>query len=85
MTTLHPDSAAIDRIGAIAIRERFGITRQAVFYWRRKGVPNEHRRDLIAMGRKLGHDMSDMQIKTARKRGRPTTSGTSPTSLASPA
>ncbi len=85
MTTLHPDSQAIDRLGVLAVRLHFGMTRHAVYYWRRKGVPVEHRRALIALGRRLGDEMAEIKIKHDRKRGRPTTSGKSPTSPATPA
>ena len=70
MTKLHPDSEAIDRIGIKAIIDRFEVTRQAVHYWRRQGVPNDWRQSLLRLGKSLGHDMPEMKIKRDRRRGR---------------
>jgi hypothetical protein len=85
MKALHLDSSAIDRVGVPTVRAHFGISRQVIFYWRRQGVPNEHRKELALLGRKLGHEMPEMKIKRERKRGRPPTSGSQPTSPATPA
>lgn len=61
METLHPDAPAIDRVGLDAIREHFDITRQAVFYWRRAGVPRQHRKSLAMLGENAGHAMPEMR------------------------
>ena len=61
MADLHPDAPAIDRIGVAAIRERFNITRQAVFYWRRKGVPRSYRKEMAALARSEGCEAPEMR------------------------
>ena len=58
--TLHPDSSAIDRVGTTPIVEHFQVTKQAVSYWRRAGIPKQHRRPLALLGKVQGHDMSDL-------------------------
>ena len=60
METLHPDAPAIDRLGTEVIRDHFDITRQAVFYWRRAGVPKQHRKSLAKLGEERGHEMPEM-------------------------
>lgn len=49
MKTYHPDAAAIDRVGFEAIQAHFGVSRQALNYWRRNGVPNRHRKTLAML------------------------------------
>ena len=44
--THHPHAAAVDRIGREPIMQHFGISRQAIQYWRKKGVPHMHRKTL---------------------------------------
>lgn len=61
MNALHPDAAAIDRVGREAILDYFGITRQALHYWRRNGVPRPHRKTLGMLGAMAGHAMPEMQ------------------------
>jgi hypothetical protein len=80
MKELHLDSQAIDRVGIPAIVDHFDVRRQTVHYWRRQGVPADHRQRLAALGRKLGHEMPELKITRDRKRGRPRTSGSLPTS-----
>jgi hypothetical protein len=60
MTKHHPDAAAIDRVGVPAIVAHFGITKQAVSYWRRNGVPKPHRKTLAMLGAVAGHAMPEM-------------------------
>lgn len=64
--SLHPDAAAIDRIGTAAIMEHFEITRQAVFYWRRSGVPKNCRKALAKLGEDAGHPMPEMAMMRDR-------------------
>lgn len=85
MATLHPDSAAIDRIGGPIIREHFGLTRGAIFYWRRNGVPDAYRREMISLGKRHKVEMPEMKVRNGRRPGRPPTSGNQPTSPATPA
>jgi hypothetical protein len=85
MTKFHSDSEAIDRIGTPVIVEHLGVTRQAVFYWRRQGVPNDWRDPLARLGKRLGHEMPEMKTKRDRRRGRPPHARQSPTSPATPA
>jgi hypothetical protein len=66
MTTLHPDAAAIDRVGEQAILEHFQMTRQALSYWRRKGVPHMHRKTLAMLGAVGGHPMPEMREQRVR-------------------
>ena len=61
----HPDAAAIDRIGTAALMEHFNITRQAIFYWRRNGIPRTYRKAVVLYGESLEHDMSDVATKAA--------------------
>lgn len=60
METLHPDAAAIDRVGTRAIMDHFEITRQSVFYWRRAGVPKQYRKALARLGEDAGHPMNEL-------------------------
>ena len=63
----HPDTLAIDRVGEAAIYAHFGITRQALHYWRTKGVPDVHRKTLAMLGAVAGQPMPEM----SSKRGKP--------------
>jgi len=84
MADLHPDSAAIDRVGLPVIRDYFQISRQAAHYWRKAGVPKRHRRSLAELGERLGHNMKEM--RQMRDRHVPnTTPGRAPASSALPA
>jgi hypothetical protein len=65
--TRHPDSAAVDRVGTANIVEHFQITPQAVSKWRRDGVPKVARHPLVALGQRLGHDMSDFVADVRRQ------------------
>jgi hypothetical protein len=67
METLHPDAPAIDRIGLDAIRDHFEISRQAVFYWRRAGVPKQHRKTLAMLGEQRGLPMPEMTVPRSRE------------------
>ena len=49
MAKKHPHAEAIDRIGMQRIRSHFNISRQAVAYWRREGVPKPHLNSLMAL------------------------------------
>lgn len=60
MSKRHPDAAAIDRVGSKAIIAHFGITRQALSYWRKNGVPKPHRKTLAMLGAIGGHAMPEM-------------------------
>lgn len=62
MKTFHPDSEAIDRVGRRLIRDHFEITRQALAYWRRNGVPKQHRKPLALLGHVHGKDMKDLGV-----------------------
>lgn len=55
MRDLHPHHAAVDRVGIPAITARCKVTRQAVFYWRRRGIPNKYHDDM----RELGVDLTE--------------------------
>lgn len=33
----------IDTLGRKVVRQRYGLTRQALYYWRKRGVPHSHR------------------------------------------
>ena len=57
----HPDAAAIDRLGLAPIVSHFGVTRQAVSYWRYNGVPKPHRKTLAMLGAVAGIDMPEMR------------------------
>ena len=46
---IQRDAQAIDRIGADVIRDHFGISRQALHYWRKNGIPDRHRNSLAAL------------------------------------
>lgn len=59
-TKQHPHAAAIDRVGLEAIQAHFGISRQAVHYWRTKGVPAMHRKTLAMLGAVGGHSMPEL-------------------------
>jgi hypothetical protein len=59
-TTQHNDAAAIDRLGRDRIEEHFGITRQAIDYWRKNGVPKPHRKTLAMLGALAGIEMPEM-------------------------
>lgn len=61
MSIRHPHAAAIDRLGYEAIKEHFGISRQAVAYWKRNGVPDMHRKTLSMLGAVGGVDMSELR------------------------
>ena len=61
MADKHPDAAAIDRLDTNAICERFKVTRQAVSYWRREGVPYRYRKAMHALGKEWGVDMPEMR------------------------
>ncbi len=56
----HPDAAAIDRLTVKAITDHLGISRQAVSYWRKHGVPKYHRRGLVLLGFQNGIDLPEM-------------------------
>lgn len=57
----HPDAAAIDRLGVEPIMSHFEISRQAISYWRRKGVPKQHRKTLAMLGAVAGVDMPELR------------------------
>jgi hypothetical protein len=80
MAKHHPDAVVMRRIGTATIREHFEISKQAVHYWRFKGVPKQYRKALIALGESREIDMSDF----AATRATPT-SGDEPMSSAQPA
>tara|TARA_Y100001968_G_C18753818_1_gene434562 strand:- start:106 stop:297 length:192 start_codon:yes stop_codon:yes gene_type:complete len=61
MDSKHPDAAAVERVGMRAIMAHFGISRQAVWSWKRKGVPVRHRKTLALLGAAAGHDMPEMR------------------------
>ena len=61
MSSLHPDSAAIDRIGLPAILDHFEITRQAAHYWRRRGVPKQHRKSLVLLADSLRIEVPELR------------------------
>jgi hypothetical protein len=84
MPHLHPDSAAIDRIGLPAIQEHFVITRQAAHYWRKAGVPKQHRRSLALLGESMGIEVPEMRQMRDRIEPAPA-SGRKPASSAVPA
>ncbi len=46
MDTKHPHAEAIDRIGVTAITSHFNISRQALWKWRKNGVPRIHHNSL---------------------------------------
>lgn len=60
MTDYHPDAAAIARVGSRAIIAHFDISRAALSYWRRHGVPKRHRKTLAMLGAVGGHAMPEM-------------------------
>jgi len=60
MDKRHPDADAIDRLGVKAINAHFGISRQAIAYWRAHGVPKQHRKTLAMLGAVAGHAMPEM-------------------------
>jgi hypothetical protein len=62
----HPDAEAIDRVGRDAILNHFQISRQALSYWRRNGVPKQHRTTLAMLGAVAGHDMPEMRMMRDR-------------------
>lgn len=39
MSSKHPDSALIDKVGARAVADVFGLTPQALHMWRKRGIP----------------------------------------------
>lgn len=53
MATLHHHAPAIDRLGIPVLRSTFDMSRQAIHYWRRRGVPNEHRPRLFKLAAEL--------------------------------
>jgi hypothetical protein len=67
-TPSHPDAPAIDLVGTDAIMDHFAISRQAVSYWRKSGVPKQHRKSLIMLGESLGLDMSKVTPQTSGAR-----------------
>lgn len=56
----HPHAAAIDRLGKEAIIAHFGVTRQAIHFWRHRGVPKMHRKTLAMLGAVAGHSMPEL-------------------------
>lgn len=58
--TLPADAAVIDRLGTAVLMEHFDITRQAVSYWRQKGIPRTYRKAVKLLGESLEHDMTDL-------------------------
>ena len=60
MEQLHEHATAIDRVGREAIMAHFGISRQAIDYWRKNGVPPRHRKTLAMLGAVAGHDMKEV-------------------------
>ena len=67
MSKLHPDSEAVDRVGADAIYEHFSITRQTLWLWRTAGVARQCRLPLALLGESLGHDMKDLRARYAAR------------------
>lgn len=63
---LHPDAAAIDRLGFPRIKAHFNISRQAFHYWRANGVPKMHRNTLVLLGRVNGVQMTEMDLERGR-------------------
>lgn len=66
MTTQHPDAEAIDRIGRKTVREHFGLSRQSLYHWRKRGVPTTSRKPLKLLGESVGHDMSEFCVESAQ-------------------
>lgn len=64
---LHPDAAAIDRLGFPRIKAHFNISRQAFHYWRANGVPNMHRNTLVMIASTHGVQMPEMSQERGRK------------------
>lgn len=57
----HPDAPAIDRLGTRLIRSRIDVTRQAIAYWRKKGVPKEHRKTLREIAKEEGYEVPELR------------------------
>ena len=43
------DAEIIDRLGTTAIAEAFGISSGAVRHWRKRGIPDDRRGELLAL------------------------------------
>lgn len=67
MATYHPDAAAIDRVGRKVIMDHFGVSHQAITYWRKTGVPKPHRKTLALLGAVAGVAMPEMNEPRERK------------------
>lgn len=61
MKPRHPHADAIERVGYPAIMAHFGVSRQALHYWKKKGVPERHRKTLAMLGAVAGHAMPELQ------------------------
>lgn len=61
METMHTDAAAVDRLGRGRIMSHFNISRQAIDYWRKHGVPKRHRKTLAMLGVLNGVPMKEME------------------------
>lgn len=57
----HPHATAIEKIGLAAIQQHFGITRQAVHYWKKNGVPAVHLKTLAMLAAVGGHDTPELR------------------------
>lgn len=45
----HPDSIILSQIGSKALRDHFDISRQALHYWRTRGIPKQHRNSVAML------------------------------------
>lgn len=61
MDKLHPDAAALDRIGSQKLIDHFDITRQALYRWRTQGISRQFRKPVILLGETMKLDMSELK------------------------
>lgn len=60
MDKLHPHAAAIDRLGHPRIKAHYNISKQAIAYWRKKGVPKMHHNTLLMLAASAGVQMPEL-------------------------
>ena len=63
MATKHPDAESLERIGRSVVMEHFALTRQAWYYWKKRGVPRASRGPVKLLGESLGYDMSNFCVE----------------------
>ena len=55
----HPHAAVVEALGRDVIQDQFGITRQAIDYWCKNGIPKQYHKTIAMLGVMRGSAVAD--------------------------